>query len=229
MMEPDAKRVRTALRLCAKIISPFVWHCTISHVMNGLTLRPHEEKTMTDAPSPVTPIIIKKYANRRLYNTETSSYITLDHLSLMVKENREFKVVDAKSGDDITRQVLTQIIVEEESRGQTILPVSFLRQLISMYGDSLQAMVPSYLDASMDAFRRNQEQFRKALQGTFTGTAFGPFEQLAKQNMAMFEAATEMFTGRKDGVTEQTPATLKEINELKAQMEALRAKMEKLG
>lgn len=185
---------------------------------------------MTDAPSPATPsIIIKKYANRRLYNTETSSYITLDHLSLMVKENRDFKVVDAKSGDDITRQVLTQIIVEEENRGQTILPVSFLRQLISMYGDSLQSMVPSYLDASMDAFRRNQEQFRKALQGTFTGNTFGPFEQLAKQNMTMFEAATEMFTGRKDGAAEHTPATLKEINELKAQMDALREKMEKLG
>ncbi len=90
-------------------------------------------------------------------------------------------------------------------------------------------MVPSYLDASMDAFRRNQEQFRKALQGTFTGNKFGPFEQLAKQNMAMFEAATEMFTGRKDGAAEHTPATLKEINELKAQMDALREKMEKLG
>src|SRR6476620_3388359 len=104
-------------------------------------------------------VIIKKYANRRLYNTETSSYITLDHLATMVRERRQFQVLDARTDEDITRSVLTQIIMEEESRGQTMLPVNFLRQLIAMYGDSMQAMVPQYLEASMDAFRRNQAQF----------------------------------------------------------------------
>ena len=105
-------------------------------------------------------VIIKKYANRRLYNTETSSYITLEHLAAMTREGRDFKVVDAKSDDDITHNVLTQIIMEEETRGQTMLPVNFLRQLISLYGDLMQSMVPQYLEASMDAFRRNQVQFR---------------------------------------------------------------------
>jgi polyhydroxyalkanoate synthesis repressor PhaR len=101
-------------------------------------------------------VIIKKYANRRLYNTETSSYITLDHLAQMTREGRDFKVIDAKTEEDITHNVLTQIIMEEENRGQTMLPVSFLRQLISLYGDSMQSMVPQYLEASMEAFRRNQ-------------------------------------------------------------------------
>jgi polyhydroxyalkanoate synthesis repressor PhaR len=110
-------------------------------------------------------VIIKKYANRRLYNTETSSYITLEHLAAMTREGRDFKVVDAKTDDDITHNVLTQIIMEEESRGQAMLPVSFLRELISMYGDSMQAMVPGYLEASMSSFRRNQEQFRTAVEG----------------------------------------------------------------
>ena len=107
---------------------------------------------MAEQPAAPEPIIIKKYANRRLYNTETSSYITLEHLAAMTREGREFKVVDAKSGDDITHSVLTQIIMEEETRGQTMLPVSFLRQLIGMYGDSMQAMVPQYLEASLESF-----------------------------------------------------------------------------
>jgi len=148
---------------------------------------------MVDTGPTTPPIIIKKYANRRLYNTDTSSYITLEHLAQMVRENREFKVVDAKTGDDITRTVLTQIIVEEEAQGKNMLPISFLRQLISMYGDSMQALMPQYLEASMEAFRRNHEQFRKALEGAFSTGAFGPFEQIAKQNMAMFEAAAGMF------------------------------------
>src|SRR3954468_11545577 len=119
-----------------------------------------------DAPEVV---IIKKYANRRLYNTETSSYITLEHLAAMVREGRQFQVLDARTDEDITRSVLTQIIMDEESRGQTMLPVNFLRQLIAMYGDSMQAMVPQYLEASMDAFRRNQAQFHEAMKGAFTG------------------------------------------------------------
>ena len=108
------------------------------------------------------PVIIKKYANRRLYNTETSSYITLDLLSQMTREGREFVVVDAKTGEDITHNVLTQIIMEEEQRGKNMLPVNFLRQLIAMYGDAMQSMVPQYLEASMDAFRKNQMQFQEA-------------------------------------------------------------------
>lgn len=139
-------------------------------------------------------VIIKKYANRRLYNTETSSYITLDHLATMTREGRDFKVVDAKTDDDITHNVLTQIIMEEESRGQTMLPVSFLRQLIAMYGDSMQSMVPGYLEASMDSFRRNQEQFKSAVEGAF---AHSPFAEIAKRNMQMFEAATQAFASRR--------------------------------
>ncbi len=135
-------------------------------------------------------VIIKKYANRRLYNTETSSYITLEHLAAMTREGRDFKVVDAKTDDDITHNVLTQIIMEEESRGQAMLPVSFLRELISMYGDSMQAMVPGYLEASMSSFRRNQEQFRTAVEGAFAGS---PFAEIARRNMAMFDAASVAF------------------------------------
>jgi polyhydroxyalkanoate synthesis repressor PhaR len=190
------------------------------------------------AEAPTAPVIIKKYANRRLYNTESSSYITLDHLAALVRENREFKVIDAKTGEDITRSVLTQIIVEEENRGQTMLPVSFLRQLIAMYGDNLQAMVPQYLEASMDQFRRNQEQFRKAMEGAFgasafTGASFNPFEQFAKQNMAMLERATEMFTGRGTGAKEapskDTASSATELEDLKAQMAALKAKLDKIS
>ncbi|HWK35790.1 polyhydroxyalkanoate synthesis repressor PhaR [Sphingomonas sp.] len=136
------------------------------------------------------PVIIKKYANRRLYNTESSSYITLEHLAAMTREGRDFKVIDAKSEEDITHNVLTQIIMEEEARGQTMLPVNFLRQLIALYGDSMQAMVPGYLEASMDSFRRNQEQFKSAVEGAF---AHSPFAEIAKRNMAMFEAAAQAF------------------------------------
>ena len=144
-------------------------------------------------PKPA-PVVIKKYANRRLYNTATSAYVTLDHLSTMVKEKTDFVVYDAKSGDDITRSVLTQIIVEEESKGgQTLLPIPFLRQLISFYGDSLQGVVPQYLEMSMTQFARNQEQMRKYLQNAFGFNPFQQFESMGKQNMAMFEQAMRMF------------------------------------
>jgi polyhydroxyalkanoate synthesis repressor PhaR len=139
-------------------------------------------------------VTIKKYANRRLYNTATSSYVTLDHLSQMVKDGTDFVVYDAKTGDDITRSVLTHIIVEEEGKGQHLLPISFLRHLISFYGDSLQAVVPNYLEHSMEAFAHNQEQMRRAVQDAFGGlTPFGQFEEMGKQNMAMFENAMKMF------------------------------------
>lgn len=139
-------------------------------------------------------ITIKKYANRRLYNTATSCYVTLDYLAQMVKTGAEFSVYDAKTGEDITRLVLTHIIVEEEAKGQSMLPVSFLRHLISFYGDSLQVIVPRYLEQAMQAFARNQEQIRDYLRGAFDGLMPFSFEEMSKQQMAMFERAMRVFT-----------------------------------
>src|SRR5436190_16116227 len=141
------------------------------------------------------PITIKKYANRRLYNTSTSSYVTLDHLCQMVKDGVEFVVFDAKTGEDITRSVLTQIIVEEESKGgQNLLPINFLRQLISFYGDNLQFLVPRYLEHTMEYFANNQEQMRSYMRDTFGGMfPFVRFEDLGKQNIACFERALKLF------------------------------------
>ena len=136
-------------------------------------------------------IVIKKYANRRLYNTAKSSYVTLDDLAKMVRAGEDFVVFDAKTGEDITRSVLTQIIVEEESGEQNMLPTNFLRELIRLYGDPLQRMVPSYLEAAMDAFRRNQEQLRRAFGGT---QALANFEQITRSNMELFERSLRMFT-----------------------------------
>ncbi len=145
-----------------------------------------------DAAKP--PIIIKKYANRRLYNTATSSYVTLDDLCQMVKQRIVFTVHDAKTGDDITRAVLTQIIVEEEGKGQNLLPIGFLRHLIGFYGDSLQGLVPKYLEESMGAFMHNQERMRAYVQNALGGMfPFGQFEELGKKNMAMMEQAMRMW------------------------------------
>ncbi len=152
-----------------------------------------EQAASESGPKPA-PVVIKKYANRRLYNTATSAYVTLDHLSQMVKDKTDFVVYDAKTGEDITRSVLTQIIFEEESKGgQTLLPIPFLRQLISFYGDSLQGIVPQYLEMSMTQFARNQEQMRHYLQNAFGFNPFQQFESMGKQNMAMFEQAMRMF------------------------------------
>jgi polyhydroxyalkanoate synthesis repressor PhaR len=184
------------------------------------------------------PVVIKKYANRRLYNTATSSYVTLDDLSRMVKEGSEFVVYDAKTGEDITRAVLTQIIVEEEQKGQNLLPISFLRQLISLYGDSMQWLVPRYLEHAMSTFAHNQEQMRKNLQEAFGGLfPFGPLEEMGKQNLALFEKTMKMFAPfpgvnpaekpRGDRQPEERPgdASLKELtdrlNVLQQQIEAL--------
>ncbi len=171
-------------------------------------------------------VIIKKYANRRLYNTETSSYITLDHLATMTREGRDFKVVDAKTDEDITHNVLTQIIMEEESRGETMLPVNFLRQLISMYGDSMQTMVPGYLEASMDSFRRNHDQFKSAVEGAFANS---PFADIAKRNLAMFDVAAQAL---KPGAAPAAPAPANkddEIAALRSELAKLQEKVEKLG
>ena len=168
-------------------------------------------------------VTIKKYANRRLYNTETSSYITLDHLATMTRAGRDFKVVDARTDEDITHNVLTQIIMEEEGRGVTpMLPVGFLRQLIALYGDSMQAVVPGYLEASMDSFRKNQEQFRSAVEGAFAGS---PFAEIAKRNMAMFDAAAQAFKPAKP----KAEGKDEEIAALRAELAALHDKVERLG
>ena len=180
-------------------------------------------------------VIIKKYANRRLYDTESSSYITLERLAEMVRQKRDFKVVDAKSGEDITHNVLTQIIMEEEARGTTMLPVNFLRQLIGMYGDSMQSMVPQYLEASLESFQRNQSQFRDALAGAFTG---GPFAELARRNMELFQKAAGTGVAGVAGLAEADvggeagPAGDSgdaEIKRLKAQLAELQAKVDKLA
>ena len=146
--------------------------------------------------APQAPITIKKYANRRLYNTATSSYVTLDHLAQMVKDGADFVVYDAKTGEDITRSVLTQIIVEEEGKGgQNLLPISFLRQIIGFYGDSLGGLVPRYLEYSMSSFSRNEQQMRQYMQNALDGLfPFNPFEEMGKQNMAFFESAMKMFS-----------------------------------
>jgi polyhydroxyalkanoate synthesis repressor PhaR len=158
---------------------------------------------MTAKPqSDAAPTIIKKYANRRLYNTATSSYVTLDNLSQMVREGGDFVVYDAKNGDDITRSVLTQIIVEEEQKGQNLLPIGFLRQLIGFYGNNMQWLLPRYLDYAMKSFSHNQDQLSKNLGSSFGGLfPFGPFEEMGKQNIALFEKTMKMFSpfGPEDG------------------------------
>ena len=164
-------------------------------------------------------VTIKKYANRRLYDTESSAYITLDRLAHMVREGREFEVVDAKSGEDITRQVLTQIIVDEEARGgETMLPLNFLKQLIGLYGNSMQNFVPQYLEAGMDSFQRNQGAVRDAFGGNVLA-------DIAKRNMAMFEGAAQVFTGKKA----EPRSAGNEVDELKAELAALQAKVDKLS
>ena len=167
-------------------------------------------------------VTIKKYANRRLYDTESSAYITLDRLAQMVREGREFEVVDAKTGEDITRQVLTQIIVDEESRGSTMLPINFLKQLIGLYGNSMQNFVPQYLEAAMDAFQRNQSAVKDALGANM-------FADLAKRNMAMFEDAAQAFTGKTKTPPQSAASGDGEVEQLKAELDALRAKVDKLS
>jgi polyhydroxyalkanoate synthesis repressor PhaR len=183
------------------------------------------------------PVTIKKYANRRLYNTATSSYVTLDHLCQMVKDQTDFVVYDAKTGEDITRQVLTQIIVEEEGKsGQNLLPIGFLRQLIGFYGDNMQFVVPRYLDYSMRWFSSNQEQVRKYMSDAFGGLfPFGQFEEMGKQNMAMFERAMKMLMpfGGKDGEAPprpdpSKPASDDELTTLKAQLDQLQRQLDQI-
>jgi len=188
-------------------------------------------------------ITIKKYANRRLYNTSTSSYVTLDHLAEMVKEGAEFVVTDAKTGEDITRSVLTQIIVEQEGKGQNLLPIKFLRQVIGFYGDSLGGLVPRYLEHSMEAFHQNESHMRGAMQEAMKGILpMTRLEEMGKQNIALFENAMKMWNpftqmNRGAGAGAAGPSNAngpaaaekgEDIDALKSQLNAMQAQLEKL-
>jgi polyhydroxyalkanoate synthesis repressor PhaR len=170
-------------------------------------------------------VVIKKYANRRLYDTESSSYITLDRLAEMVRQKRQFKVVDARSGDDITHAVLTQIIMDEEARGKTMLPVNFLRELIGLYGGSMQSVVPQYLEASLEALQRNQSQMREAFTGALTAN---PFAEIARRNMEIFQAAARG-KGAEAGAAGAEPGRDEEIERLRAELAELQAKVDRLA
>ena len=199
------------------------------------------------------PVVVKKYANRRLYNTETSTYVTLDDLAAMVKGERDFVVFDAKTGDDLTHAVLTQIIVDQESqkRGETLLPIPFLRQLIRFYGASIERFVPSYLQASLESLAKEQERFRKQFTGAFTPAgAIEVYQEQARKNLAMFEQAMAMFSpfthAHKPGgvaaakpgeepkgkAAEPAPGAPKkgdDIADLKSQLANMQAQLEKLS
>ena len=175
------------------------------------------------------PVVVKKYANRRLYNTEASSYVTLEDLAGMVRQGRDFVVYDAKTGDDITRSVLTQIIVEEEGKGQNLLPTSFLRQLIGFYGNSMGGLVPRYLEYTMSAFARQQDQVRRSMEQAMGGLmpfppGFGNLEEVGKQNLAMMERAMSLFSpfGRREDAPSPGTAT---VEELKTEIERLRQEL----
>jgi polyhydroxyalkanoate synthesis repressor PhaR len=197
-------------------------------------------------------VVIKKYANRRLYNTASSSYVTLEHLSEMVKKGVDFVVYDAKTNEDITRPVLTQIIFEEESRGQNLLPIQFLRQLIRFYGDSMQALVPSYLELSLDSFTQQQERMRKQFADTLGGAMVGKgglgyFEDQVRQNMMLFDRAMKMFSPftfpAQSGAGPAEPAAApapqpqsqpqaqedESLNDLKRRIEEMQAQIAKLA
>ena len=173
-------------------------------------------------------VVIKKYANRRLYNTRSSSYITLDHLAKMTRDEVEFKVIDAKTGADITHSILTQIIMDEEAGGEQMLPTSFLRQLIAMYGNSMQALVPSYLEASMEHFRENQAKLRKAIEESIGAN---PLAQLAQRNVEMFKAAATAFVPGAKATTKDSGSkdAGDEIAALRAQMAEMQKKLDALG
>ena len=194
-------------------------------------------RTEKDAPDTIT---IKKYANRRLYNTASSSYVTLDDLATMVQDGLEFTVHDAKTNEDITRAVLTQIIVEQEAKGNNLLPTGFLRQLISFYGDNLQGVVPQYLDMTMQSFAHNQEKMRSYMENAFGGIyPFSSFEEVGRKNMAMFEQAMNMmspFNAQESDSAEESSVgdedehgSAEELDTMKAQLEAMQRQLDTLS
>ena len=191
---------------------------------------------MADTAADDETVVIKKYANRRLYNTRSSSYITLEHLAQMTREGINYKVLDAKSGNDITHTILTQIIMEEETNGEQMLPVNFLRELIGMYGNSMQSLIPHYLEASMDNFRANQTKLHKAFEDSLGNN---PLAKLAEQNMAMFKAAASAFMpGAEKGETPAAathdtptpaPAAADDLAVLREQMAQMQKRLDTLG
>ena len=197
--------------------------------------------THTSRSGMTKPITIKKYANRRLYNTATSSYVTLDHLCQMVKEDVEFEVYDAKTGENITRPVLTQIIVEEEAKGENLLPISFLRQLISFYGAGMQYMVPTYLDQMMQAIAANQEQVAQAMQKSMGGMfSLGSMsdnmekmEEARRQNIALFQRTMKMFSpfanGSGDDGEPSGEENAEELESLKKQVNNLQRQLDRIS
>lgn len=187
---------------------------------------------------PEAPVIIKKYANRRLYNTGTSTYVTLEDLAGMLKSGEDFVVYDAKTGEDITRSVLTQIIFEQEGKqGQNLLPITFLRQLIRFYGDSMQMLVPRYLESSLDLFSREQSKFREQMTQAWGVGGFGTMEDQVRRNMEMFQRAFTMFTpfarrdenGEGEKPAEKTEAQPGEIDALRRQLEDMQKRLERLS
>jgi len=191
---------------------------------------------MKHMAKPEEPIVIKKYANRRLYKTGTSTYVTLEDLACMVKNGEDFVVYDAKSGEDITRSVLTQIIFEQENKaGQNLLPITFLRQLIRFYGDSMQMLVPRYLEVSIESLTREQEKFRQHLTQAFGVGPFAPLEDQVRRNMEMFERAITMFApfARRESQTAdaEKPASPSggEIDDLKRQLDDVQKRLDRLS
>jgi polyhydroxyalkanoate synthesis repressor PhaR len=191
-------------------------------------------ETMTKTAEPIT---IKKYANRRLYNTGTSTYVTLEDLAAMVKTGEDFVVYDAKTGEEITRSVLTQIIFEQENKeGQNLLPIAFLRQLIRFYGDSMQMLVPRYLEVSIESLTREQEKFRNQMAQAFGVGAFTSLEDQVRRNMEMFERAFTMFApfARRESGAAETPEPEKvptktgDFDDLKRQLDEMKRKVDKL-
>lgn len=223
-------------------------HIVTSRVIHETANMPNDTSRLT-ANVDREPAVIKKYANRRLYNTDTSTYVTLENLAEMVRSERDFVVYDAKTGEDLTHQVLTQIIVEQESKGQNLLPISFLRQLIRFYGNSMEKLVPSYLEFSMNTLTREQEKYTQQIAETFGSAPFGSaaFEAMQKQalqNMEMFEQALNMFKpfGAAEGEqsnyeavqsaheppSESAPASAEEVAQLRAQLADVHARLDKL-
>jgi polyhydroxyalkanoate synthesis repressor PhaR len=209
--------------------------------VNAQTEQDHTHTNTGEETRSESPITIKKYANRRLYNTASSSYVTLEHLNEMVRQGQDFVVYDAKTGEDITRSVLTQIIFEMEGKGQNMLPIRFLRQLIRFYGDSVQALVPGYLDMSMETFVKNQEEFRRQVTQAFTGgtNPFKGFEEQVRNNMQLFERAMRMFTPfgaigiNTEAERGKTPPSAQprdeEIDALKTRLETMQRQLDSLS
>jgi polyhydroxyalkanoate synthesis repressor PhaR len=200
---------------------------------------PKTDAAMSEATTKTAePVTIKKYANRRLYNTGTSTYVTLEDLAAMVKTGEDFVVYDAKTGEDITRSVLTQIIFEQENKeGQNLLPIAFLRQLIRFYGDSMQMLVPRYLEVSIESLTREQEKFRQQMAQAFGVSPFGALEDQVRRNMEMFERAFAMFTpfarresqsGEAAAEPEKTPSKTGDIDDLKRQLDEMKRKVDRL-